>query len=69
MPELLFDKRWKLGKWEVRADKRSKHAHWGRFGGGWQWKFGVMVGGRTTIISLLVFDVRITRPARRKRAS
>ena len=32
----------------------------GRFGGGWQWKLGFQIGGRTLIVSLLVADLIFT---------
>lgn len=31
----------------------------GRFGGGWNWKVGFQIGGRTLIISLLIGSIRI----------
>lgn len=31
----------------------------GRFGGGWNWKLGFQAGGKTLIISLLVFSIRV----------
>ena len=32
-----------------------------RFGGGWRWKFGVSVGGRTVLLDLLFGSVSISR--------
>jgi len=32
----------------------------GRFGGGWNWKLGIDVGGSSCILNLLVGTVRIT---------
>jgi hypothetical protein len=55
----LYEKRFRIGRLDVRIDQRSRKSRMGRFGGGWNWKVGVMVGGRTVIISLLVLDVRI----------
>jgi len=34
---------------------------WGRFGGGWNWKFGFQIGGNTLIISLLICEIRFDR--------
>jgi len=31
----------------------------GRFGGGWNWCLGLEAGGRTLIINLLVFSIRV----------
>ena len=28
----------------------SKDTGWGRFGGGWKWKLGIIKGGTTTIV-------------------
>lgn len=55
----LYDKRFHVGRINVKINQRSRRSRMGRFGGGWQWKVGVMVGGRTVIISLLVLDIRI----------
>lgn len=30
-----------------------------RFGGGWRWKLGIMYGGRTVIIDVLIGSIRI----------
>lgn len=32
-----------------------------RFGGGWNWKVGVSVGGTTVLIDLLVGTIRISK--------
>jgi hypothetical protein len=32
----------------------------GRFGGGWQWKLGLQVGGRTMLVSLVVAELRVS---------
>lgn len=32
----------------------------GRFGGGWNWKVGIQVGGKTVLISLLVAQLTLT---------
>lgn len=39
--------------------------HLGRFGGGWQYKFGIAIGGRTVILDLIWGSLRITFPSRR----
>lgn len=31
---------------------------WDRFGGGWNWKLGFQIGGKTLIVNLLVCYVR-----------
>ena len=39
---------------------RSKKG-WGRFGGGWNWKLGFQVGGKTILVSMLVCELTISR--------
>ena len=46
-------------KWERRIGEPM-----GRFGGGWEWKLGVQVGGSTVILNLLVGTLRIDRKRR-----
>jgi hypothetical protein len=43
---------------------RSKNNLWGRFGGGWNWKFGFQAGGSSIIFDLLICSLRITKAAR-----
>jgi hypothetical protein len=31
----------------------------GRFGGGWNWKCGIMIGGKTVILDILFGSIRI----------
>ena len=56
----LIDKTCRIGRVKINFNMRSAEGYMGRFGGGWNWKLGVMVGGRTVIVSLLVADLRIT---------
>ena len=41
----------------ISFEMRSKENVWGRFGGGWDWKFGFQAGGKTLVISLLVAEL------------
>jgi hypothetical protein len=52
---------WRWGRWEFSYRRRSKDNLWGRFGGGWNWKFGFDIGGTTVILNLLVSTLRISR--------
>lgn len=47
----------KFGKLKIRFEWRSKDNFWGRFGGGWNWKLGIQVGGHTVILSLVTFSL------------
>lgn len=56
--------------WTVRVLRFDVRLHWrrrdgvmGRFGGGWNWKCGFQLGGKTLIISLLVCELSIRRVA------
>lgn len=50
--------------WRFVYTRRSKDNLWGRFGGGWNWKLGIDVGGTTVIVNLLVATLRIQRVAK-----
>ena len=51
-------KKWVIGRLTIVFEWRSKKNLWGRFGGGWNWKLGLQIGSTTTIISLLIFELR-----------
>jgi len=46
--------------WKIEVEQRRKNNLWGRFGGGWNWEFGILVGS-DIIINYLVGSVRISR--------
>ena len=54
-----------IGKIRVVFDFVSKDCFMGRFGGGWNWKLGFQVGGRTIIFNLLIFSLRIEERERK----
>ena len=57
-----FKKEFSLIGYKITFEKRSKKKNlWGRFGGGWNIKFGFQLGGRTLIIDIFVMSVRIQR--------
>jgi len=65
-----FDPSWAGGGWTLRSliignfeiQSRSGGSDlWGRFGGGWNWKVGIQVGGSSVIITLLTFSIRFGR--------
>jgi len=51
---------WNIGKLSIQYHWRSSKNSWGRFGGGWNWKFGFQAGGKTLILELLVFSLRFS---------
>jgi hypothetical protein len=55
-----FRKRAYIGRLLVEVSMRRADGFMGRFGGGWNWKFGFQIGGRTIIFSLLVADLRLS---------
>lgn len=59
--EPVFEKRFEIGKWKIKASMRSKNGWMGRFGGGWQVKFGFQLGSSTLLISLFVMEIAIVR--------
>ena len=50
-----------LGRFRFSYRRRSRNMHMGRFGGGWNWKLGVSVGGSTVVFDALIFSMRIDR--------
>ncbi len=51
---------WRIRGRRVSYQRRTADESMGRFGGGWQWKVGVQVGGSgTLIVNCLVFSLRI----------
>lgn len=61
----IFKKKWRIKQLAITIEMRSKYALWGRFGGGWNWKFGFQAGGSTLIIELLVMTLRFDRVVER----
>lgn len=60
-PRLGVLREFTLGRTKMVYTRRSSQNLWGRFGGGWNWKLGVMIGGSTVLLDLLVASVRISR--------
>jgi hypothetical protein len=48
-------------KFQAKFEQKSKGQMWGRFGGGWNFKLGIQIGGSTVIISLWTVTIRISR--------
>ena len=57
-PKTEVTRKFAIGKLRIVYNRRSKKNLWGRFGGGWNWKIGVDVGGSTVIINLFVCSIR-----------
>ncbi len=53
----VFKKKIDIGRLSIELNCRSKKSRMGRFGGGWNWKFGFQAGGSTVIVSLLVLYI------------
>jgi hypothetical protein len=53
-------KTWHLGRLKITFSWRSRKDWMGRFGGGWQWKLGIQVGGSTVLLSLLICELIFT---------
>ena len=61
----VFKKEWSIKDRRIKVEMRSKYGVWGRFGGGWDWCFGIQHAKSTTIINLLVMSIRIDRVTER----
>ncbi len=57
--KVRIDKRFKIGKFDIHIEWRTSANLWGRFGGGWNWKLGIMWSSYTVILNLLVMSIRI----------
>lgn len=53
-------KSWEYGRLAVAFSARSSDGWMGRFGGGWNWKLGVQIGGGTALFSLLIAELSVT---------
>ena len=49
-----------IGRLKIVFNWRSSKNLMGRFGGGWNWKVGIMIGGHSVILNLLVFSLRFS---------
>jgi hypothetical protein len=59
-PETEIRKKWTFFGFDIRYSRRSKNCLWGRFGGGWNWEFGIQIGGETICFNLLIAQLQIT---------
>lgn len=50
---------WWIGRILFQLQWRNNKGVTGRFGGGWNWKFGIQAGGHTLLISLVVMEISI----------
>ena len=57
---IRINKTAKLGKLCINFSYRNKYNFLGRFGGGWNWKLGIQIGGNTILLSLLICEVTIS---------
>jgi hypothetical protein len=58
-PRLEWKRTWTVRRFRLTITYRSAKNLWGRFGGGWNWKCGFMIGGKTLIVDLLVASIRV----------
>ncbi len=56
-----IDKRFKIGRFNIHIEWKTSSNLLGRFGGGWNWKIGIMFSKTTVIINLLVMSIRINK--------
>lgn len=53
-------KTFRIGRLGLTYHWQSKKSLWGRFGGGWNWEFGFVAGGREIIFNLLICSLRFS---------
>jgi len=63
-PKRIHKEGW-LGRLRVVFEWR-RGEFWGRFGGGWNWKFGFQIGGTCLILNLLFCSLRFEIMEQRK---
>lgn len=68
-PPIEITKKTKFAGFEIVFNWRSSKNLWGRFGGGWNWKLGVMIGGTTVILDILIFSIRINKARQENKES
>ena len=44
---------------QITIEQRRKSSPMGRFGGGWNWELGLLIGNSDLIINLLVLSIRV----------
>lgn len=50
----------KLGRLKIRASYRSSKSFMGRFGGGWNWKLAIQIGGTVIYLALILVEITIS---------
>lgn len=58
--DYTVNKTWLIGRVEITFSIREAKSFMGRFGGGWNWKLGIQVGGSTALISLLIAELTLS---------
>lgn len=58
--DYVVSKQWETPLLKINFDIHNNKGLMGRFGGGWNWKLGIQVGGRTIVLSLLVAELSIS---------
>ena len=59
-PTMLYKIEWQWGGLKFNLSQRHGDNAMGRFGGGWQFKLGVDIGGSDLIVNYGVGSIRIT---------
>lgn len=57
----VIDRSWMFGRWKARIHWRRGDGIMGRFGGGWSWQLGIVVGGTTILFHLVFFTLTVSR--------
>jgi hypothetical protein len=58
---IAFRKQVRLGAWTITAQMKNGDGAWGRLGGGWKWKLGILWGGTDVVLDLFVMSIRFVK--------
>lgn len=51
----IISKKWRIGRFNFEFEMRDKKGAMGRFGGGWNWKFGFQSSWGSSVGSIIFF--------------
>lgn len=58
---VAFCKQVRLGKWTLTAQLNNGDGVWGRLGGGWTWKLGILWSRTDVVLDLFVMSIRFQK--------
>jgi len=56
---VIINKSWSFYRFKTTLRMTNGQGIMGRFGGGWNWKLGIMIGKKTVIFDIIILSIRI----------